>query len=275
MAFAIAVGSGTRRAAEPAAASSSALDEIEPVVVLRAIERGETAEGVRSPVSAVVPHHYPVAADLIGRITGALRNSEPHTIVILGPDHQDRGPKRFTVSQSDWSGRDRRYRVNRDAVISLLRLPDVAASDAVVAEEHSVLVPLPFLSRQFPSARFILMAVRSGFDGAAMRRMADTLNRVLGPTDLVVASVDFSHYKTLAEADAEDAVSIAALAKRDPDALGRIPADSPMSLAVAQQFALFRGAQNQTVVDHQNSARLLGQADLASTTSYLTVVFHR
>jgi AmmeMemoRadiSam system protein B len=251
------------------------LGEVDPVVVLRALEQGKTVEGVRSPVSAVVPHHYPVAADLIGTLVRALRDSTPRTVVILGPDHQDRGPKRFTVSSSDWSGRDRIYRVSPDVLGSLLRLPDVAASDAVVAAEHSVLVPLPFLSRQFPSARFVLMTVRSGFDGLAMRRMAETLNRVLGPKDLVVASVDFSHYKTLAEADAEDAVSLAALAKRDPDALGRIPADSPMSLAIAQQFALLRGAQNQTVIDHQNSARLLGLRDLASTTSYLTVVFHR
>jgi MEMO1 family protein len=249
------------------------LEAITPTVVDVAYLRGQDVPPVSKVVSFVMSHHL-VAANLMGRVIGAAREVRPQTIVVIGPDHLNRGATRFTTSRTTWLWQERRYPPSQSVVDALVVEPDVRVDESLIAEEHSVLTPLPFLQRQFPHAQFVLLTMRSTFDGTSAQRIAELLNRTLGAHDLVVASVDFSHYKTLEAAKADDEISLAALAKSDPVILKGIPADSPMSLAIAMQFAHLRGATEQTIVDHANSAELTGNLAEASTTSYIDVVFH-
>lgn len=249
------------------------LESISLAVVDAAYQRGQEVVPLPAAASFVVPHHL-TAAVLIGRAVGTARLAQPQTIVVLGPDHPNRGARRFTTSRSAWTWHGERYWPANGVVSALAAEPDVGTDDALVAEEHSVLTPVPFLHRQFPHARFVLLTVRSDFDAAAAQRMAAFLNRTLAAHDLVVASVDFSHYKTLEAARADDTQALAALAKASPEAMRGIPADSPMSLAIAMAFAHLRGARGQTIVDHTNSAELTGNLASTSTTSYIDVVFH-
>ncbi|MDP2790020.1 MAG: AmmeMemoRadiSam system protein B [bacterium] len=249
------------------------LEIITPTVVKGAFLRGQAVVPVPKVASFVISHHL-VAANLMGRVIGAARDARPQTIVIVGPDHPNRGVTRFTTSRTTWMWQGQRYAPPHSIVDALVAEPDVRADELLIAEEHSVLTPLPFLQRQFPHVQFVLLTVQSNFDTAAALRMAEFLNRTLGQHDLVVASVDFSHYKNLEATKADDAISLAALAQASPNALRGIPADSPMSLAIAMAFAQLRGANAQTLVDHTNGAELTGNLAETSTTSYIDVVFH-
>lgn len=263
---------GGARAVAENVRSSPILDAVSPVDVQQATVEGNAIVPLRGARAAVVPHHD-LAAALVGRLVGSLRSAHPKTIVIIGPDHPNAGHTRYTVSVSDWSGLNRRFPTNTEAVEALRALPAVSVSEELIAREHSVLVPLPFLAAQFPDARFVLLTVRGGFDLDADRQLAETLGRSLGPDDLVIASVDFSHYKPFPAAQAEDEISLAALRSGNPDALAQIPADSPSSLVIAEMYAHDRGARELSVLDHSNSALLLGNPALTETTSYVTVVW--
>jgi AmmeMemoRadiSam system protein B len=93
-----------------------------------------------------------------------------------------------------------------------------------------------------------------------------------------VASVDFSHYLPRTQAEDMDELTLAALTRADwPTLFGMGPSnlDSPGALAVAFAFA---GAMEQTrfqVVEHTNSAGLLGRPDLPETTSHFLLTITR
>lgn len=274
-AFALAlatVGSLTLRPESPAQRAQP-LESISATAVAAAYQRGQEVVPLPNVASFVMPHHL-VASGFMGRVTGSARNAQPRVIVVIGPDHPNRGSARFSTSRTTWALRDERYPPATSVVSALAVEPDVAIDEALIAEEHSVLTPLPFLHQQFPAAQFVLLTVRSDFDAAVAQRMAAFLNRALGERDLVVASVDFSHYKTLEAARADDAQALAMLARAAPEDLKGIPADSSMSLAIAMAFAHLRGATGQTIVDRANSAELTGNLASTSTTSYIDVVFH-
>ncbi|MFH1171444.1 MAG: AmmeMemoRadiSam system protein B, partial [bacterium] len=212
---------------------------------------------------------------LIVSLVQTLRDATPATIVIIGPDHQNAGSSSTTTTTSDWASHGVRHRMNRNITDALISSADVRASDAVIRSEHSVLIPMAFLAEQFPRAQFVLLALRSGFDQSVIHTLAEQLNTLLDPDDLVIASVDFSHYQTLGEAEKEDAVSLRILESGNIEAINNIAADSPASLAVAMRFAQLRDAGHLRIIQHANSATILGNPSLASTTSYMTGVFHK
>lgn len=254
-----------------AARSSAVLNEITPAVVGSS---GDATPAIVQPVAAVLPHHL-VAKQLMVRLVASLRRARPQTIVVIGPDHGNLGSTVFTTTLSDWRGPTGVFRTDRRVAEALRQLPTVSVAEELMGQEHSALTPLPFLAAQFPKAQFVLLLVRGGDHRAAVRELSDALARTLGQEDLVIASVDFSHYKNYPTAQAEDAVSIAALEKNNPDALATIPVDSPASLTVAVLYAQRRGMTGQTILDHSNSALILGDLALVSTTSYVTLVWHR
>ena len=232
-------------------------------------QRWEPIPGIRA---AILPHHLTARA-LIADLVQQLPKTEPATIVLLGPDHQNAGSTFFTSTASDWESGGLHYSIDHALTERLHEQGIALPNDEVIRQEHSVLIPMAFLARQYPQSRFVLLAVRGGFDQAAIQALATELHQKLGQNDLVIASVDFSHYQSLAQAEEEDRQSLRMLEAGNADVLQTIPADSPASLAVTMRFAQLRGASKLTILQHQNSAQILGDPALQSTTSYFTAVF--
>lgn len=253
--------------------TSLILDSIGGDVLARAGTAGQTATALAHPIAAVLPHHI-VAEGIIGRLVGTLRDAQPHTIVIVGPDHPNVGSRIFSVSSSNWRSQLGTFHTDAAVVSALKALPTVAVNETLIAHEHSVLTPLPFLARQFPQARFVLVTVRGGDHLVEARQIVAILDRVLGPNDLVVASVDFAHHTNVIGSQQEDDQSVAALMSGVTDALAGLPVDSPTSLMVASAFAADRHASARTVVDRGNSGLVLGHPEETDTTGYVTFVWH-
>lgn len=253
--------------------SSSFLDGVSGGTVESAYDSLPTPPAVPGPRAAVLPHHD-VASRLMAELALSLRDAEPRTIVLVGPDHKQANPEAIVVSAAAWRWNGTTI-PNDEAVVAALRASgNVTVNEALIQSEHSVLVPLPFLLRQFPDSRYVLLTVRGGEHRAALEDVTTILDQALGPGDLVVASVDFSHYLPLPQAEVEDARSRRALEAVAPDALQTVAADSPNSLVLALQFAQRRGATSIRIINHSNSAHELGILDLQSTTSYFTAVWH-
>ena len=89
---------------------------------------------------------------------------------------------------------------------------------------------------------------------------------------LVLASVDFSHYKTSPEAQRDDKRSIAAIRSFDFRGVYQIEADSPPSIYTLLKFSQLNRARF-SLLANTNSALLAGKPGLLSTTSYVTGFF--
>ncbi len=262
----------------------------------------------RPLLAAVVPHHL-AAGHLAAGLFSFLSADPPRVVVLVGPDHFRAGP-RVGVSLASWRTMAGTVETDADLVEALLGAG--LAQDAAQAQdgEHSVGALMPFLRHYLPGAKVVPLTLRGDVsyeeavalgrfirgwaEGAAAGGTGDGVdggggNAVAGGAEasgcratgpgvggvLVVASVDFSHYLSRAEADANDALTLQALQRGDwPTlfALGSGYLDSPGSLAVAFAFAGRTDRPSLEAVAHTNSASLLGRADLPETTSHFLLV---
>ena len=94
---------------------------------------------------------------------------------------------------------------------------------------------------------------------------------------VLISSVDFSHYLSLAEADRMDSVTKEVLLNRDIDHLNIMNddyLDSPASIIFLLTIMNQANVSEQTILNQSNSARIL-PGDSSCTTSYFTIAYFK
>lgn len=222
--------------------------------------------------AGILPHHTLVAPLLAAFFSGIAEQTPPATVVILGPDHGNLGRDYVTTTKHSWQMPDGALAVNSELVDALVSAELVAVDDRVLRGEHGVFAVLPYLKRVFPDVKIVQLAIRGDLRPDKLRLLAVELGNRLKPNDLVVASVDFSHYKDATGAWTDDAVSLPVIRQLDAEAALGITVDSPPAVYLLLRYARLQDLKYQELV-HMNSAEFLHDLTLPSTTSYLTAYF--
>ena len=199
---------------------------------------------------------YALLASLAGRI---------RRVVLLGPCHRVsvRGLAAPTVQA--FATPLGRIALDRRALDGLADLPQIVASDAAHAEEHSLEVQLPFL--QTVLGEFELVPLAVGQTGAA--EVAQVLDRLWGgPETLIVISSDLSHFHGYAEArkiDGATAEHILALEQLTSfeQACGALPINGLLAVARRRGLRIERIAQCNSGDTAGDKSRVVGYASFA------------
>jgi len=193
------------RDARPAAVAGMFYPETP--AALAADVRAHLARGVSTPASnatppkaLIVPHagfvySGPIAGSAYALLAAARDTIE--RVVLFGPTHRVpvRGLALPTVRA--FATPLGAVAVDREACASALALPQVCASDAAHALEHSLEVQLPFLQEVLGAFRIVPFAVGD----ATAAEVAEVMELLWGgPETLIVVSSDLSHYHRYAEA---------------------------------------------------------------------------
>ncbi len=222
--------------------------------------------------AGIIPHHALVSPIIAGWFAGMSQQTRPTTIVVVGPDHQDRGVGYMTTAVTDWKTPDGALKVNRELVGSLRISGDVVIDPELIRSEHGVYTALPYIHRTWPAARVITIAVKSDDRPDRLARLAQHLDTALQPNDLVLATVDFSHDTAAVDALRADAISLDVIRRGDATAAFSIPVDSPPAISLLLTLAQRRALRFQQIA-HTTSAQFTGILDAPSTTSYLSAYF--
>jgi len=135
---------------------------------------------------------YVLLAPLAGRI---------RRVVLLGPCHRVAVRGLAVPTVQAFATPLGSIPLDRAALDALADLPQVVASDAAHAQEHSLEVQLPFLQTVLGEFKLVPLAV--GQTGAA--EVAQVLDRLWGgPETLILISSDLSHFHTYASAQGID-----------------------------------------------------------------------
>jgi AmmeMemoRadiSam system protein B/AmmeMemoRadiSam system protein A len=201
-------------------------------------------------------HAYALLAPLAGRI---------RRVVLLGPCHRVsvRGLAAPTVQA--FATPLGSIPLDRGAIDALADLPQVVASDAAHAQEHSLEVQLPFL--QTVLGPFELVPLVVGQTGAA--EVAQVLDRLWGgPETLIVISSDLSHFHTYGEArkiDHATATQILAMEQLTSfeQACGALPINGLIAVARRRGLTIKRVAQCNSGDTAGDKARVVGYAAFA------------
>lgn len=227
-----------------------------------------------APVRAVIlPHHW-LAADVI---TTAMRDlagaTDVRRIILIGPNHIGAGGAAFTASDLPWRAPDGLVRADPSAIEALRATGLVRIAPAVLSSEHSVAGLIPALPRFYPDATVAPIVVRSRPAPAEIRGLASALAGLLAePGTVIIASVDFSHYRTAIEAAGRDRESLAALSGLESGRVlgfGNEHLDSPGAVALLIETMRLVGATRFDLWRNAISSQFGGGSAAPNVTSYI------
>lgn len=224
-------------------------------------------------VSGVVPHHL-LAGRLIGDFFAALSQQKPKRIILIGPNHYNRGVPIITGRWS-WDTPCGRVEADQKAVDLLMSAGIAVCDDAVLSREHSVGNLMPFVKYYLPEARVVPVVMHRNVGEKEVQGLLATLKPVLDRRTVVVASVDFSHYLTAGQAEEKDRITLRCMKRFDYSVLFRMGndhLDAPAALVCAMRRAEMEGARKLEVLGHTNSGMLLHNYQIQST-SYFTILY--
>jgi AmmeMemoRadiSam system protein B len=224
-------------------------------------------------VSGIIPHHL-LAADLISEFFYNLKDRDYETVVLLGPNHFNIGQASVISSEYNWQTPYGVLSSDNDLLQKLLADNDyISVEEDVIKNEHSISSEVAFIKKTFSNAKFVPVIISSYVTKTDLLALANSLSELAESKNiLVLASVDFSHYKDSETAQINDQQSMTVLKDYDFDKVFDLDIDSPASIYTLLKFNQQKGAEFK-LLQNSNSAILAAKPDIDSTTSYITAYF--
>lgn len=212
------------------------------------------------PKALIAPHagfiySGPVAAKAYAQLQ-PLRDHISR-VVLLGPAHRVYVKGLALSSASHFSTPLGDIEIDRDAVESLKKLPQVVISDDAHAQEHSLEVHLPFL--QMTLKQFTLVPLVVG--EASPQEVAEVLDLLWGGEEtIIIISSDLSHYHDYETARRLDLMTTKAIENLQLENIGSQQACGCMPMRGLLQVARNRDLRVRTL-DLRNSGDTAGSRD--------------
>ena len=233
----------------------------------------EILEGERI-CGGIVTHHF-LASGLMVRFFAELsRRATPETIILLGPNHFHQGLAGISVSSLPWKTPFGVLSANREVAREISSAVQIPEDPEAFSGEHSVGVLIPFLKYYFPQSRVVPILIDVNADAKRLRALRNVLEaQAKDKKTLLLLSTDFSHDSVLTVADARDQEARKVVTSMDASKTAALNTDCRKGLWVLFQAAKGAGCQFAQILEHSNSALLLGRPQQPDVTSYFTALF--
>jgi len=238
--------------------------------ISEAITQARTAEkvGLKRVLGGVTSHHIPTTAPALADFYWRLKNTRNvKTFIIIGPDHIDAGKEDIVMSQSQFANAFGVLQPNLPLIKKLVDSGLASVDEKPFDREHSISSQLFFIKKIFPDATIVPIIFRSSGTLERARQFGRLLGSFLNDEVFIVASVDFSHYFSEAQARPIDILSMNVLRSLDAQALRLVDADSKQSLAALVAALETAGANQYAQIKTFNTADFNGDRDY--TTGYV------
>jgi len=213
----------------------------------------------------ILPHHLIVQNNIDSFLAG-LKNHNYKTVVLIGPNHFERGRSRIITSNQSWATYFGELEPNEMIVEKLTSGKLALLDDEVIKGDHSISGLVPFVKKNFPNADFVPIILSVKTQPEKVEELSDFLAKNFDPENtLVLASVDFSHYQPTAVADWHDEKSQTVIESFDFNRIYDLEIDSPPSIYTVLKYLEKIGAQKSELIFHTNSGRLANSFDIPTT----------
>ena len=247
--------------------------------VARAVEREQAHKDIAKENSnlrilgGITPHHG-LALDMITRFYGQISSGAIRRVWLLSPDHFKRAGNYAAVCGDDWLAAGRTLAADAVAKSGFSNMSIVEVNSRLFADEHGITIHIPLIARYFPNATIVPMVLKSDTPDIVLLTLKNYMLGVMGEGDLVILSMDMSHYKTPEEMKAEDERSLEALTNLEPMKTDRIDIDARRAASLVLRLFKDMGAERGEVMERMDSSDIMGyKLDPKSGTSYATIIF--
>ncbi len=225
----------------------------------------------------IVPHHL-LAGNMIASFFKTVSAEQPEIIVVIAPNHTGKGVKEVHTGSWSWQTPFGTLEAYESIVSSLVESKIATTNFNLLEEDHSISALVPYIKYYMPDSKIVPILLHGSFGLKDAQKLGQNLQRKLEKENkkgLIIASVDFSHYLPLEQAEQMDEISIKAIENRDMNIIHQFNndyMDSPPSIITLLSAMDTAGAEHMKVLDHSNSDIIAGSRS-SETTSYFTVVF--
>lgn len=213
-----------------------------------------------APKAIIAPHagyiySGPIAATAYAHLAEVGRDIRQ--VILIGPAHRVAIDGVAASSADAFATPLGEVPVAREAIDSILALPQVHIRDDVHAFEHALEVHLPFLQKVCGDFRIVPLAVGA----ASAAEVAGLLEMLWGGLEtLIVVSSDLSHYYDYETARTMDLATSQAIEQLRPEAISREQACGRIPIQGLLHVAKTKGLKARTV-DLRNSGDTAGPRD--------------
>lgn len=250
---------------------------------VRALERAQTRndreKGAVSPGSGgrflggITPHHA-LAVDMTVRFFERIASPETRRVWLLSPDHFKRAKNHVAVCGGDWETMGRVLEADAQAKSGFSGMRIAERTERWFEREHGIAIHIPLIAKFFPNAAVVPMVLKSDIPDIALLALKNYMLETMGADDVIVLSMDLSHYKTPEGMASEDARTLEVLTKLEAMKTGALDIDARRSAALALRLFKELGAEKGFVLEHTDSSNLLGYR-VESGTSYATIIYEK
>lgn len=228
-------------------------------------------------IGGIIPHHSVANVMIADFYREVSQCNNYDLIVLISPNHASLGG-RFQVSDFDYLTYQGIVETDHELVVELLQSDVIESVEKkVIEKEHGQLVHMSYIQHFFPETKVVSLIVSELRKEDGIYELVDKLwpyfeNRKV----LFVASIDFSHYLTLDEANTKDIYTKGLIENNDSlhmIGLSNDHIDSPSTYMLFINLLGKKQMSSPIILNHSNSALFLKNPRLQETTSYFQVVY--
>lgn len=226
-------------------------------------------------VGGIVPHDL-FASFVISDFFSRIKAQKPITIILLGPNHHERGNFKVLTSLYDWETPFGLLHPDTVVIDDLINNNLVLTDEKTLPDDQAISAILPFIKFYLPESKIVPLLLSGTMTQNVSEILANKLSSLVTKDVIIVASVDFSHYLNSNQAKTKDKETLKVMNEFDFRKLflfGNDYLDSPPSIAVLLMVMQKMGTTKSDLLFHSNSGEL--QFDnIIQTTSYFEMVYH-
>ena len=223
----------------------------------------------------IVTHHL-FASFIISDFFQKLSLQKPETVVLIGPNHFEKGNSKILSSLYSWDTPFGIVHPNEQVINDLVDKKTLQIENQVLAEDHAVAVLMPYVKYYLPDTKVVPILL-SGFLGLEeIQKLSDELSHKIDDNTVVISAVDFSHYLMSKEASENDQLTLQLMKNREYSqilSLDNNYLDSAPSIIV---LLMLMQSGNTTQMDllHNTNSGEMQRNNTIETTSYFSIMYY-
>ncbi len=235
-------------------------------------EAGEEGTTLPAPKAGIVSHHLLAKSLITDFFECVSRKTVPERVILLGPDHFNKGSYYVSVSGLQWKTPFGPLFANEAAVKTVFSALGIGEDDAAFMGEHSIGAITPFIRHYFPKSTVVPIMIKNTSPEYVLRRLSGVLGDFMrDEKTLLIVSMDFSHGKTSPEARLMDAASREAIVDGRIGEVRKLDIDCRACL---YSLMLALGPYRAEIRRRSDAAEVSGRKDLKDVTSYFTIFMY-
>lgn len=223
----------------------------------------------------IIPHHlFPgfIITDFFSRLS----KQDPKTIILIGPNHYERGDYEVLSSLYGWETSSGIVEPNEKIIQELVARKLIKIDETNLPKDHAVAGIMPFIKHYLPNTKVVPLLLSGFMTKEDTQALSNRLKNYMNEDTIIVAAVDFSHYLTNPQAQEKDKTSLELMKSFSYDqllSLNNDYLDSPPSIATLLMTMQSLNSTEMELLYHTNSGEMQKNNSI-ETTSYFSIAYY-